>query len=50
MVEKLREVRISLDDVNAEMIVEFNQGDMTEDEFTYAVVDYVLSNINVEVI
>lgn len=48
MVEKLREVRISLDDVD--MIVEFNQGDMTEDEFTYAVVDYVLSNINVEVI
>ena len=48
MVERLREVRISLDD--SDMIVEFNQGDMTEDEFTYTVIDYVLSNINVEVI
>ena len=48
MVEKLREVRISLDD--ADMIIEFDQGDMDEDKFIYTVVDYILSNINVEVI
>lgn len=48
MVERLREVRISLDD--SDMIVEFNQGNMDENEFFYAVINYVLSNINVEVI
>jgi predicted NUDIX family phosphoesterase len=47
MEEKMREVRIILD--NDEMITEFDQGDMSEDEFYEAVVDYVLRNIQIEV-
>ena len=47
MEEKMREVRIILD--NDEMITEFDQGDMIEEEFYEAVVDYVLRNIQIEV-
>ena len=48
MEEKIREVRITLD--NDEIVTEFDQGDMSEDEFYEVVIDYVLRNIQVEVI
>ena len=48
MEEKMREVRIILD--NDEIVTEFDQGDMSEDEFIETVINYVLSNISVEVI
>ena len=43
----MRKVRIIID--NDEMITEFDQDDMSEDEFYEAVVDYVLRNIQIEV-
>ena len=46
--ERLREVEISLDD-NV-WIVELDQGDMDEDTFLFRAIDYVLSNIQVEVL
>lgn len=48
MKEKTREVRITLD--NDEIVTEFDQGDMSEDEFIEAVIEYVMTNIQVEVI
>jgi predicted NUDIX family phosphoesterase len=48
MEEKYREVKIILD--NDEIVTEFDQGDMSEDEFYETVIDYVLTNIQVEVI
>lgn len=48
MEEKYREVKIILD--NDEIVTEFDQGDMIEDEFIEAVIEYVMANIQVEVI
>jgi len=48
MEEKYREVKIILD--NDEIVTEFDQGDMSEDEFYETVIDYVLRNIQVEVL
>ena len=48
MEDNTREVKIILD--NDEMTTEFDQGDMSEDEFYEAVIDYVLTNIQVEVL
>lgn len=48
MEDSTREVKIILD--NDEIVTEFDQGDMSEDEFYEAVIDYVLRNIQVEVI
>ena len=48
MEEKFREVKIILD--NDEIVTEFDQGDMSEDEFIETVIEYVMSNIQVEVI
>lgn len=48
MDEKLREVKITLD--NDEIVTEFDQGAMSEDEFIEAVIEYVMCNIQVEVI
>lgn len=48
MEDNTREVKIILD--NDEMTTVFDQGDMSEDEFYEAVIDYVLRNIQVEVI
>ena len=46
--ERLREVEISLGEES--MIVEFDQGEMNEDEFYHSVVDFIFRNINIEVI
>ena len=48
MEEKFREIKIILD--NDEIVTEFDQGDMSEDEFIETVIEYVMSNIQVEVI
>ena len=48
MEDRIREVKIILD--NDEIVTEFDQGDMSEDEFYETVIDYVLRNIQVEVI
>lgn len=48
MEEKYREVKIILD--NDEIVTEFDQGDMSEDEFIEAVIEYVMANIQIEVI
>lgn len=48
MEEKTREVRVTLD--NDEIVTEFDQGDMSEDEFIETVIEYVMCNIQVEVI
>ena len=48
MEDRIREVKIILD--NDEMVTEFDQGDMSEDEFYEVVIDYVLRNIQVGVI
>lgn len=48
MEEKYREVKIILD--NDEIVTEFDQGDMSEDEFIETVIEYVMNNIQVEVI
>lgn len=48
MEDNTREVKVILDD--DEMTTIFDQGDMSEDEFYEAVIDYVLRNIQVEVI
>ena len=48
MEEKYREVKIMLD--NDEIVTEFDQGDMSEDEFIETVIEYVMTNIQVEVI
>ena len=48
MEEKYREVKIILD--NDEIVTEFDQGDMSEDEFIEAIIEYVMTNIQVEVI
>lgn len=48
MEEKYREVKIILD--NDEIVTEFDQGDMSEDEFIETVIEYVMTNIQVEVI
>lgn len=48
MEEKIREVKIILD--NDEIVTEFDQGDMSEDEFIETIIEYVMSNIQVEVI
>ena len=44
----LRSVSISVD--NESMVVDFEQGNMNEDEFFAYIVDYILSNIQIEVI
>ena len=46
--EDLRSVSISVD--NESMVVDFEQGNMNEDEFFAYVVDYILSNIQIEVL
>ena len=48
MEDRIREVKIILD--NDEIVTEFDQGDMSEDEFYEAVIYYVMCNIQVEVI
>ena len=48
MEDRIREVKIILD--NDEIVAEFDQGDMSEDEFYEAVIYYVMCNIQVEVI
>ena len=48
MEEKFREVKIILD--NDEIVTEFDQGDMSEAEFIETVIEYVMTNIQVEVI
>ena len=48
MEDRIREVKIILD--NDEMVTEFDQGDMSEDEFYEVIIDYVLRNIQVEII
>jgi predicted NUDIX family phosphoesterase len=48
MEDRTREVKIILD--NDEIVTEFDQGDMSEDEFYEAVIYYVMCNIQVEVI
>lgn len=48
MEEKYREVKIILD--NDEIVTEFDQGDMSEDEFIETVIEYVMTNIQVEVV
>ncbi len=48
MEEKYREVKIILD--NDEIVTEFDQGDMSEAEFIETVIEYVMTNIQVEVI
>ena len=44
----MREVRVILD--NDEITTEFDQGNMSEDEFIEAVIEYVMCNIQVEVL
>ena len=46
--DNYREVVIRLDDDS--MTVEFDQGTMTEDEFTEVVIEYVMNNIQIEVL
>ena len=46
--EKIREIFIKLD--NEYMIMDVDQGDMSEVEFEEMIVDYVLSNIQIEII
>lgn len=46
--EDLRSVSISVD--NESMVVDFEQGNMNEDEFFAYVIDYILSNIQIEVL
>ena len=48
MEEKIRKVKITLD--GDEFVTEFDQGEMSEDEFIEAVIEYVMCNIQVEVI
>ena len=48
MEDRTREVKIILDD--DEIVTEFDQCDMSEDEFYEAVIYYVMCNIQVEVI
>ena len=48
MEEKMREVKVILD--NNEITTEFDQGSMSEDEFIEAVIEYVMCNIQVEVL
>ncbi len=48
MEEKIREVKIILD--NDEIVTEFDQGDMSEDEFIETIIEYVMTNIQVEVV
>lgn len=48
MEEKMREVKVILD--NDEITTEFDQGNMSEDEFIEAVIEYVMCNIQVEVL
>lgn len=48
MEEKIREVKIILD--NDEIVTEFDQGDMSEDEFIETVIEYVMTNIQVEIV
>lgn len=47
MEEKYRRVKIILD--GDEFVTEFDQGDMSEDEFIEAVIEYVMCNIQVEI-
>ena len=44
----MREVKVILD--NDEITTEFDQGNMSEDEFIEAVIEYVMCNIQVEVL
>lgn len=48
MEERIREVKIILD--NDEIVTEFDQGAMSESEFYETVIEYVMSNIQVEII
>ena len=48
MEEKMREVKVILD--NDEITTEFDQGNMSEDEFIEAVIEYVMCNIQVDVL
>lgn len=54
MEEKLRTIRIYLEDrhgfVDGEFYIELDQGMLNEEDFFHAVLDYIMTNIQIEVL
>ena len=46
--DNMREVEVRLDDEY--FVTEFDQGNMDEDEFIEAVIDYVMRNIQINIV
>lgn len=54
MEEKLRTIRVYLEDRNGftdgDFYIELNQGMLNEDDFYHAVLNYIMTNIQIEVL